>query len=102
MTCRRTLADWWLGDPERLDPAAVAAIQDPENLLPPIHGDPFDRMLIAQTLQEGLLLATRDKLIARYPVPILRAQGRGRRPPRRSLARGFPSLALPAGGNCMK
>jgi PIN domain nuclease of toxin-antitoxin system len=41
--------------------------------LPPIHADPFDRMLIAQTLSEGLLLATRDRLIVQYDVPVLKA-----------------------------
>jgi len=41
--------------------------------LPPIHGDPFDRMLIAQVLEEGLVLVTRDQLIQQYEVPLLRA-----------------------------
>lgn len=39
--------------------------------LPPIHRDPFDRMLVAQAQCEGLTLATRDASIHRYPVPIL-------------------------------
>jgi PIN domain nuclease of toxin-antitoxin system len=39
--------------------------------LPPIHGDPFDRMLIAHALCNGLKLASPDPRIARYPVPIL-------------------------------
>jgi PIN domain nuclease of toxin-antitoxin system len=39
--------------------------------LPPIHRDPFDRMLIAQASAEGLTLATRDAAIARYDVPLL-------------------------------
>lgn len=34
--------------------------------LPPIHKDPFDRMLIAQARVEGLLLLTADKLVAQY------------------------------------
>ncbi|MDR2844701.1 MAG: type II toxin-antitoxin system VapC family toxin [Puniceicoccales bacterium] len=41
--------------------------------LPAIHGDPFDRMLIAQALHEGLVLATRDHIIAQYNVPLLKA-----------------------------
>jgi PIN domain nuclease of toxin-antitoxin system len=41
--------------------------------LPDTHGDPFDRMLIAQTLSDGLLLATRDRLILQYDVPTLEA-----------------------------
>ena len=39
--------------------------------LPLIHGDPFDRMLIAQALDLGLTLVTADKAIHRYPVPTL-------------------------------
>jgi PIN domain nuclease of toxin-antitoxin system len=41
--------------------------------LPPLHGDPFDRMLVAQALEEGLVLATRDPLVARYPVATIGA-----------------------------
>jgi PIN domain nuclease of toxin-antitoxin system len=40
--------------------------------LPPLHGDPFDRMLIAQARLEGLLLLTSDKQVAEYPGPIRR------------------------------
>ncbi len=36
--------------------------------LPPLHRDPFDRMLIAQAKIEGLTLVTRDPIIAQYPV----------------------------------
>jgi PIN domain nuclease of toxin-antitoxin system len=35
--------------------------------LPPIHNDPFDRMLIAQAQSEDLILLTPDENIARYP-----------------------------------
>ena len=41
--------------------------------LPRHHEDPFDRMLVAQAKAEGLTIATRDSLVARYEVPILRA-----------------------------
>lgn len=41
--------------------------------LPPLHADPFDRMLIAQALAEGLVLVTSDREIARYDVPVLSA-----------------------------
>ena len=34
--------------------------------LPPIHADPFDRMLVAQAQCESLQLLTHDALIARY------------------------------------
>lgn len=36
--------------------------------LPPLHKDPFDRMLIAQALTEKLTLVTRDEQICRYAV----------------------------------
>lgn len=41
--------------------------------LPLIHRDPFDRMLVAQALCEGLTLLTRDGDIAKYGVPVLTA-----------------------------
>ena len=34
--------------------------------LPAIHRDPFDRMLIAQTLQDGGIILTADKLLTGY------------------------------------
>lgn len=39
--------------------------------LPLLHGDPFDRMLIAQARLEGLTIATADEQIKRYDVPVL-------------------------------
>lgn len=39
--------------------------------LPHIHGDPFDRLLLAQAMVEGLTLLTTDAQLARYPGPIL-------------------------------
>lgn len=41
--------------------------------LPPIHKDPFDRMLVAQSHVEKLTLVTRDKLLVGYDIPILAA-----------------------------
>jgi PIN domain nuclease of toxin-antitoxin system len=38
--------------------------------LPPIHRDPFDRLLIAQAMIEGVELITSDTIVARYPGPI--------------------------------
>lgn len=38
--------------------------------LPPIHKDPFDRILIAQATVEGITLLTTDALVARYPGPV--------------------------------
>ena len=40
--------------------------------LPDIHKDPFDRLLIAQALCEGLVLVTHDRALGAYNVPILR------------------------------
>ena len=36
------------------------------NELPPLHKDPFDRILVAQARVEGLLLLTVDKAVAKY------------------------------------
>ena len=38
--------------------------------LPPIHRDPFDRMLVAQAIAEGMTLVTSDSAVAKYPGPI--------------------------------
>ena len=38
--------------------------------LPAIHRDPFDRLLIAQAIVEGITLLSKDATIARYPGPI--------------------------------
>ncbi|QQE89706.1 type II toxin-antitoxin system VapC family toxin [Azotobacter chroococcum] len=38
--------------------------------LPPIHKDPFDRILVAQAMVEGIILLTADALVARYPGPV--------------------------------
>ena len=40
------------------------------DLLPPIHADPFDRILIAQAGMEGVILLTADRTVGRYPGPI--------------------------------
>ena len=36
--------------------------------LPALHGDPFDRLLVAQALLEDLTILTADQTVARYPV----------------------------------
>lgn len=38
--------------------------------LPPIHRDPFDRMLVTQATVGGLELLTSDPMVAKYPGPI--------------------------------
>jgi PIN domain nuclease of toxin-antitoxin system len=38
--------------------------------LPPIHKDPFDRLLVAQATTEGIVLLTADATVAQYPGPV--------------------------------
>jgi len=38
--------------------------------LPPLHKDPFDRILVAQSVVEGITLLTTDPLVAQYPGPV--------------------------------
>lgn len=116
---------WAAGEPEKLPPGAVKAIENPDNellfsaaslwevsikrglgrsdftvdprllrrglidngyielpisgehavavdSLPTIHKDPFDRILVAQSIVEGITLLTADDLVAQYPGPIRR------------------------------
>ncbi len=49
-----------------LDEVSVARL----SMLPAIHRDPFDRMLICQALAHGLTIASSDPLIGQYSVPI--------------------------------
>jgi len=50
---------------------SVLSIDPPEaeyvRVLPPIHGDPFDRIIIARALLSGRTIMTRDTVFARYP-----------------------------------
>jgi PIN domain nuclease of toxin-antitoxin system len=39
--------------------------------LPKVHGDPFDRLLISQAIENSMVLLTPDEMIARYPVKSL-------------------------------
>jgi PIN domain nuclease of toxin-antitoxin system len=41
--------------------------------LPPIHQDPFERMLVAQAQVESMTLVTRDRLLPKYPISALAA-----------------------------
>ena len=45
--------------------------------LPPLHRDPFDRLLLAQASADGLLLITADQQLAAYPGPVLLMGGMG-------------------------
>ncbi len=49
-----------------VDPSASAMIDSV--LLPDIHKDPFDRLLIAQANQNHFLLVTKDQTIQKYEV----------------------------------
>ena len=48
----------------KIDEAEVCQV----HRLPRLHRDPFDRLLIAQANCYGLVIATNDPLIGRYPV----------------------------------
>jgi PIN domain nuclease of toxin-antitoxin system len=39
--------------------------------LPAHHGDPFDRILVAQALEEGAPIVSGDPMIARYPIQVI-------------------------------
>jgi PIN domain nuclease of toxin-antitoxin system len=39
--------------------------------LPTLHGDPFDRLLVAQAQLEDLTILTADQTVAQYPVAAL-------------------------------
>lgn len=39
--------------------------------LPPLHRDPFDRMLVCQAIVDGLVIVTPDEAIQQYPVRTL-------------------------------
>lgn len=49
--------------------AHAAAVEE----LPLLHQDPFDRMLVSQARIEGAVLVTRDEMIPRYGIAVLRA-----------------------------
>ncbi len=39
--------------------------------LPPLHKDPFDRMLVCQAIEHELTLVSADRLVRRYPIKTL-------------------------------
>lgn len=41
--------------------------------LPPLHGDPFDRIIVAQAMTEPMRLVTSDRTVARYSDAIILA-----------------------------
>ncbi len=69
---------WWFDALEQL--AANPLELRPQHIsgvyaLPPIHKDPFDRVIIAQAASEGLALVTIDAEMARYASKSLRVVG---------------------------
>jgi PIN domain nuclease of toxin-antitoxin system len=69
-------------DPARFVPAMRAArgftafAVDEESALhiaklPPLHGDPFDRLLVSQAIVHGMTILTPDPIVARYPARTL-------------------------------
>lgn len=65
-------ADCLLGDGVTELPVSIAhAVRAMR--LPVIHGDPFDRLLVAQALEDDLVLVTADQVVCSYPVPIQKA-----------------------------
>ena len=62
---RRGLLDNGYGELPILSDHVVAL-----DTLPPIHKDPFDRLLVAQATVEGITLLTADTRVAQYPGPI--------------------------------
>jgi PIN domain nuclease of toxin-antitoxin system len=54
-------------EPLNLDELAVARWSG----LPPLHRDPFDRMLVCQAQAHRLTLASSDGLVRQYPVELL-------------------------------
>jgi len=64
---RRRLLDNGYSELPLLSKHAVAI-----DLLPPIHKDLFDRILVAQAMVEGITLLTADAIVAQYPGPVRR------------------------------
>ncbi|SFI04560.1 type II toxin-antitoxin system VapC family toxin [Planctomicrobium piriforme] len=63
--------------PRQRDAHGIASLSIEEQampylaVLPALHRDPFDRIIIAQALQHGLTIASVDLDIARYPAALL-------------------------------
>ena len=45
-----------------------SAVLEQTKSLPQIHGDPFDRLIIAQAQVGEMIIITRDRIIPQYPV----------------------------------
>ena len=65
---RRGLLDNGYGELAITSEHAIAV-----ELLPPIHKDPFDRILVAQSMVDGITLLTADPIVAQAPGPVRQA-----------------------------
>ncbi len=65
----------WLEDSRRILSAQTLDITLTHALavadLPPVHRDPFDRLLIAQAASENLTLLTTDRIFGKYSVDVI-------------------------------
>lgn len=70
-------AEDWLTDARRLVDVTQLPITFAHaaraGMLPRLHRDPFDRMLVAQAQLEGLTLITSDAQVAAYDIDVVRA-----------------------------
>ena len=69
-----TLPDEWIdvaGETGFLPLPITAGVARASARLPWHHNDPFDRMLVAQAIEHGWRIATRDAWITAYPVGVL-------------------------------
>ncbi len=73
---RLTVPNDWLKAAEQAGflalPVGAAEVRASTHL-PWYHSDPFDRLLVAQAIEHGLQIATRDPLLSPYGAPILEA-----------------------------
>jgi PIN domain nuclease of toxin-antitoxin system len=67
----------WVPSRIQLGQTVVLAIETPHALrvatLPPLHRDPFDRMIVAQALVEGLPVLTADPALGDYGIDVITA-----------------------------
>jgi PIN domain nuclease of toxin-antitoxin system len=62
---------WMVADSGFAELHLTVAHVEQFGVLPRLHGDPFDRMLIAQARAEAVTLVTHDRQFEAYDVPIL-------------------------------
>lgn len=60
---------WFIAGDTRLDVYARRLIEEPHNERYH-HKDPFDRLIVAQAMQEGMLLVTKDQAFGAYNVRV--------------------------------